>query len=316
LTTAELTAVKERCATLTGVDRLILNRIARGMRSTLHEPLFHFVVLGLALFLIWPFIADRVAPPSTQIVISQGQMQRAIAVFYKTHLRPPNPEELNDLAEREIKTEVYYREGMALGLDRDDEIIQRRIAQKLQFMTQDTVDQVVPSDADLQRFLDTHRDDFGAELQIAFSQVYLNLDRHGDAIASDASRLLARLNAADGRLDYGADSDVLPLPNDFEATPMHVIANMFGGDFATAVAEQPLGRWVGPIRSGYGLHLVLIRERRQGSQPQLSQIRAAVLREWQSARRIEANQEAYRRMRAKYIIKVQMPRASEIAAGS
>jgi parvulin-like peptidyl-prolyl cis-trans isomerase-like protein len=278
--------------------------------------LLYFVVLGAALFLIWPLIADRVAPSSNQIVISQGQMQRAIEVFYKTHLRPPTPDDLTDIAEEEIKTEVYYHEGVALGLDRDDEIIRRRIAQKLQFMTQDTVDQEVPTDADLQRFLDIHRGSFGADPQIAFSQVYLNPDRHGDAIARDAARLLAHLNAADGRLDYATDSDVLPVPNDFETTPLPVVANIFGSEFAARVAAQPPGRWVGPIRSGYGLHLVLVRERRQGSFPQLPQVRRLVLREWQSARRVAANQEAYRRMRAKYIVKVEMPPAPQTAVAS
>lgn len=284
------------------------------MRSLLREPLLHFVIIGAALFLTWPFIAERVAPPSKQIVISQGQMQRAIEIFYKTHLHPPTPRDLANLEEEEIKTEVYYREGVALGIDRDDEIIRRRIAQKLQFMTQDTVDQEVPGDAELQRFLDTHRSDFGGEPQIAFSQVYLNPDRHGDEIARDAARLLTHLNSADGRLDYGADSDVLPLPNDFEVTPVHVIANMFGDDFAAAVAAQPPGRWVGPIRSGYGLHLVLVREKRQASQPRLQQIRRAVLREWQSARRTEANMKAYQRMRAKYVVKVEMPPELQTAA--
>jgi parvulin-like peptidyl-prolyl isomerase len=284
------------------------------MRSLLREPLLHFVVIGAALFLVWPFIADRVAPASKQIVISQGQMQRAIEIFYKTHLRPLTPRDLDELAEEEIETEVYYREGVALGVDRDDEIIRRRIAQKLQFMTQDTVDQEVPSEADLQQFLDTHRGDFGGEPQIAFSQVYLNPDRHGDVLGRDALRLLAHLRAADGRLNYGADSDVLPLPNDFEATPVHVISSMFGEDFAATLAAQPPGRWVGPVRSGYGLHLVLVREKRQASQPQLQQVRDAVLREWQSARRTEANREAYRLMRAKYLVKVEIPPAIQTAA--
>jgi hypothetical protein len=280
------------------------------------EPLLHFLALGAALFLFWPFVADRVAPPQNRIVISSGQMQRAVAVFAKTHFRPPTEEEVQALADDEIRTEIYFREGVALGLDRDDAIIRRRIQQKLEFMTEDIVDQKSPDDAELQRFLDQHREDFGAEPQIAFSQIYLNPDRHGDAITRDADRLLARLGAGDGRLDYGADSDVLPVPNDFEATPLHAVGSIFGEDFAAALAAEPAGRWVGPIRSGYGLHLVLVREKRQGKPPQLAEVRDQVLREWQSARRTEANQEAYRQMRAKYIAKVEMPPAGAVADGA
>jgi len=286
-------------------------------RAWLHEPLLHFLVLGTALFLAWPFIADRVVSRANQIVISQGQMQRLVERFQRTHLRPPSPDELAGLVEDDIRSEVYYREGIALGLDRGDEIIRRRVVQKLEFMTQDIAAQGAPTDAELLRYLEGHGGDFGAEDEIAFSQIYLNPDRHGAALSRDADRLLARLNAGDGRLNYGADSDVLPVPNDFEAQPLHVIAGIFGDDFAAAIAADPPGRWIGPIRSGYGLHLVLVRERRRGSPPQLSQVRDAVLREWQSAHQVESNQQAYRQMRAKYAIKIEpaaLPGAARSAA--
>jgi hypothetical protein len=248
-----------------------------------------------------------VAPPPNLITISAGQVARAEEIFVKTHARPPGRDELADLVEQEIQSEVYYREGLALGLDRDDEIIRRRIAQKLKFMVQDIADQAAPSDADLQRFLDSHKADFAAEPQIGFSQIYLNPDRHGDALQQDATRLLARLNSGDGRLDYGRDSDVLPVPNDFESARLHEIAGIFGDDFAAAVAAQAPGRWVGPIRSGYGAHLVLVRTRIAGAAPQLAQVRADVLRAWQADRRSAANAEAYRQMRAKYAVKVDLP---------
>jgi hypothetical protein len=159
----------------------------------------------------------------------------------------------------------------------------------------------------LQRFLAQHAEDFGAENAIAFSQVYLNPDRHGATLKNDADRLLAHLNSADGRLNYAADSDVLPVPNDFEATPLHAIAAMFGDEFASTLAHQRAGRWVGPIRSGYGEHLVLVRDVREGKMPDLSQVRSRVLEEWHLAQRKAANQQAYQRMRAKYFISVEMP---------
>lgn len=288
----------------------------RQIGAFLREPLLHFIVLGMSLFMIWPFIADRVAPPSNAIVISSSEIQRAVAIFRETHLRLPTPDELSGLVEDQIHTEVYYREGVALGLERDDEIIRRRVVQKLEFMTQDTVSQTVPADAELQRYLDRHPEDFGGETEIVFSQIYLDPERHGHAIERDAARLLGRLNAGDGRLDYGVDSDLLPVPNDFEATPLHIIAATFGSDFAQAIAALKPGQWAGPIRSGYGLHLVLVREQRQGTPPQLSRVRAAVLREWQSAQRVEANQDTYRRMRAKYVISVEMPAAQLTTAAT
>jgi hypothetical protein len=276
-------------------------------RSWAGDPLAHFLALGALLFMLWPLLPPPAAP--NRIVISQADMQRAIKIFLQTHDRPPTGGELADLAEQQVQSEVEYREGMALGLDREDEIIRRRIAEKLHFMIEDVVEQATPTDAELQRFLAAHPELFGAEPSVAFSQVYLNPGRHAGTLARDVGLLLQRLNHADGRLDYAADSDVLPVPNDFEATPLRVIAGMFGEDFAAALARQAPGQWAGPIDSGYGSHLVLVRQRIAGTAPQLAQVRSAVLREYQSARRVEANAAAYRQMRAKYTITVDLPGA-------
>jgi hypothetical protein len=278
------------------------------IRAVLREPLFQFTVLGGALFLAWPLVQDKVAPPQNRIVITAQQVQRATDYFYQTHLRLPDPDELQPLIEDEIQTEVEFREGLALGLDRDDEIIRRRIKQKLEFMTEDVIDQAKPSDAVLQAYLDNHRDQFGAGPQIVFSQIYLDPSRHGDHLAADAGKLLARLNSGDGRLDYGVDSDTLPVPNDFEATALPDVTAMFGTEFAAALPKQPVGHWVGPIRSGYGQHLVLVREIKPGKPPELAEVRDQVLREYQAEHRAEANLAAYQKMRAKYVISVQLPR--------
>jgi hypothetical protein len=269
-------------------------------------------VLGGALFLAWSLVEDRVAPPQNRIVITAQQVERATDYFYQTHLRLPDPDELQPLIEDEIQTEVEFREGQALGLDRDDEIIRRRVKQKLEFMTEDVIDQAKPGDAVLQKYLDDHRDRFGAGPSFVFSQIYLDPSRHGDHLAADAEKLLARLNTGDGRLDYGADSDTLPVPNDFEATALPDVTAMFGTEFATALPKQATGKWIGPIRSGYGLHLVLVRAVKQGRPPELAEMRDQVLREYQAERRVEANLEAYRRMRAKYVITVQVPPPTSI----
>lgn len=277
------------------------------VRAVLREPLLQFTVLGGALFLAWSAVEDRVAPPQNRIIITAQQVERATDYFYQTHLRLPDPDELQPLIEEEIQTEVEFREGQALGLDRDDEIIRRRIRQKLEFMTEDVLDQAQPSDAVLQAYLDQHRDRFGAGPSFVFSQIYLDPTRHGHHLAADIERLLARLNSGDGRLDYGADSDTLPAPNDFEATALPDVTAMFGPDFAAALPKQVVGKWAGPVHSGYGMHLVLVRQVNAGKPPELAQVRDKVLREYRAEHRVEANQEAYRKMRAKYDISIQLP---------
>ncbi len=283
--------------------------IHRRAAGAVRDPLAHFLLLGGTAFLLWPLLSDRLAAAPDRLVIGAAQLQRAAEIFAATHARPPSPPEMAVLAEQEIRDEVYYREGLALGLDRGDEIIRRRIEQKMRFMVQDVALAETPDDATLQRFLDANRARYASEPALAFSQLYLDPSRHGAAISVDAARLLARLRHQDGRLDYARDSDPLPLANDYEATPARVVAGMFGDEFAASLRGDA-GEWSGPIRSGFGLHLVFLRRREAGPPPVLARIRGTVLRDWQAAQREEMNEQAYRIMRAKYRIELDLPGAS------
>lgn len=268
------------------------------------EPLAHFVLLGGLAFLAWPLLAERIAAAPDRIVIGPGELQRAAEIFAATHARPPNAREMGGLIDQQVRDEVFYREGLALGLDRGDEIIRRRIMQKMRFMIQDVALAEQPGDTELQRFIAANPARYAAEPSLAFAQIYLDPSRHGAAMAADAARLLARLRAGDGRLDYARDSDPLPLANDYEPTRLREIAGMFGEDFAAALQHVKQGEWSGPIRSGFGLHLVLLRRLEPGPPPELARLRDTVLRDWQAERRERMNEDAYAAMRAKYCVEV------------
>jgi len=277
------------------------------LRRFFRDPLAHFLLVGGLLFAVFGLFGNGMTAGPNRVVISPGQVQRAIQVFTGTHLRAPTDDELQGLIDQEIEAEIYYREGIAMGLDREDEIIRRRLKQKLLFLTQDIADQAQPTDADLQAFMNAHASDYGGEIKVAFSQIFLNPDHDGEQPADRAKLLLAKVSAGDGRLDYARVSDALPLPNDFEATPLHDVARVFGGGFADSLLSLPVGHWAGPVTSGYGQHLVVVRELVAATPPRLADIRETVLRDWQNARRVEANAEAYRQMRAKYSVKVELP---------
>ncbi len=121
----------------------------------------------------------------------------------------------------------------------------------------------------------------------------------------DAESLLARLNGADSEVDTAGFGDSLMLPGDYDLASEDEVARGFGGEFAAALADLPLGRWSGPVESGFGLHLVLIRERQPGSVPLLAEVREAVEREWRNARREEAAEAFYRGLRERYVVSVQ-----------
>ncbi len=277
----------------------------------LREPLVHFLVLGLGLFLLFGIVGDSDDAPTDRIVVSTARVAQLTEIFTRTWQRPPTEQELEGLIEAHIREEVYYREALAMGLDRDDTIVRRRLRQKLEFFTDDLVAAVDPTEEQLEAYLSEHADAFRVPAQLSFRQIYFNRDRRGKQAQHDAESLLARLNGADSEVDAAGFGDSVMLPGDYERVSEIDVDRGFGNGFADALAELPVGRWSGPVESGFGLHLVLIRERQPGSLPALAEVREAVEREWRNARREEAAEAFYRGLRERYVVSVERPEAGE-----
>ena len=280
------------------------------MRSKLlgfcREPLVHFLAIGAGFFLFWHFFENRFAARSQKIIITPGQVERLAQQWTKTHLRPPSSEELIGLVEQEIDEEVLYREAIEMGLDRDDLVIRRRLAVKMEFLTDDIAAVAVPTDEQLQAFFREHPERFALDSLTTFAQVYLNRSTRGAGASAEAERLLAQLQD-DSRLDWQTLGDPLPLPKEFERAPDADVARSFGREFPKKLSALPVGSWSGPVESTYGLHLVLIRKRTAGRLPPLNDVREAVLNEWRAAQRLDLNENLRRLRRAKFAVTVQWP---------
>ena len=286
------------------------------MRNVLREPLLHFLLLGPAIFAAYSLVAEGREDEPGNIVISAGQVAAIELGFTRTWHRSPTREELEGLLRDRVREEVYYREAMALGLDKGDTIIRRRLRQKLEFLTDDAVTQAQPTDAELQAYLTTHPDLFRVQREFTFSHVYLNPDKHGEDLTRQAAAVLARLNQAGGRADPAAFGDSFLLGYTFASLPGTEIAAQFGEQFAAKLGELSPGQWQGPIESAYGVHLVLVSGRTEGRVPRLDEVRDAVAREWDNARRIAANDALYQEMLARYAVTIEAPRAAAITAAA
>jgi hypothetical protein len=276
----------------------------------LREPLVHFLLLGATLFGVFALVGDRGSERPSHIVITPGHLEHLMVSFTRTWQRPPTAQELARLIDDSIREEVLYREAMAMGLDRDDTIVRRRLRQKLEFLTEETAEMAAPSDEELQTFLQQHLDAFRVEPRLAFRHVYLSCDRRGDAASAEARRLLMQLTRGDAAMDTTALGDPFLLPSKFALVSRSEIARLFGDAFATQLQPLELGRWTGPIESAYGLHLVCVLERVDGRIPALAEVREAVQREWLAARRKAANEQFYQRLRARYTVIVEQPHAA------
>ncbi len=281
------------------------------LKSIAREPLVHFLLLGALLFALDAWLRPPAATPGGgEIVVSAARVRNIVQTFARTWQRPPTREELEAQVESFVREEVMVREALALGLDRDDVIIRRRLQQKVEFVSEQGAAMVRPTDDELRAYLQAHPDAFAVEPRVTFAQVYLDPSRRADA-AAEARRLLGVLNRPGGKAEPEALGDrLLMLAPRYEATSQTEVARLFGGEFAAALPKQPQGVWVGPLASGYGLHLVRIDGIEAGGTPALKDVRAQVEREWTNARRQELSKALYDKLRAKYTVTIRMPEAT------
>jgi hypothetical protein len=275
------------------------------------EPLVHFLAIGASIFILHALIGGRDPQGERgRIVVTRGQIDALAANFQRTWQRPPSREELDGLIRDLALEEASAREAIALGLDRDDSVIRRRLQQKLEFVSEDLAASAEPTEADLAAYLSSHPEAFRSDDRITFRHVYLSAERHGPKLRSDADAILARLA---GGADPEGLGDPFLLDRDFEDVPVGEIATRFGERFAREMAELPAGAWRGPVESSYGLHLVLVASREEGRLPPLDAIREEVLRGWQDASRAEARAKFRDEILKRYRVEIEAPPGAQAA---
>jgi len=271
--------------------------VFNSVRTVLREPLLHFLLGGAGLFLLFNIVADPQTSGDDQIVVTSGQIEHLVTLFVKTRQRVPTDTELRGLVDNYVLEEVFYREALAIGLDKDDSIVRRRMRQKLEFLLDDFT-LVEPADADLQQFVDNDPERFRLDDRISFAQVYLQEESR-----ENAESTLAILQS--GVSDPRQLSDSHLIAYQFDDVAEAVISAQFGNSFATALFELETGQWTGPIDSPFGLHLARIEQIVIGVVPALADIRDVVEREWLVDFRASAQQEIIAQMKLKYTVTVE-----------
>jgi len=280
------------------------------MPKWLREPLLHFLLLGAALFVLYGWVGGPAPGERSNIAITPGRIEQMTVTFQRTHQRLPDPGELDELIEDAVREEIYYREALALGLDRDDTIVRRRLRQKLEFVTEEVAPE--PSVTVLEAFLQKHPELFRAERSYSLSQLYLDPERHGPRLAEDAKLWLTELERRGGpSADPTGLGDPSLLPPGMDRVGAGELSRLFGMQFEQAAQALPVGQWTGPVTSGVGAHLVLLREREEERAPALSDVRDEVRRQWALGWRAEANTRYYAELRQRYVVTVTRPGAAK-----
>ena len=280
--------------------------LVHALKRLLREPLLHFAVLGALLFALHAAVSPRGTAARGEIVVTRGQVESLATAFERSWQRPPTDAELAGLIESWVRDEVFYREGLALGLDRDDVVVRKRVGQKLEFLSEEATD-AAPTDAQLEAWLAAHAAEYAVEPATSFEQVYFDPARRRESLARDLER--ARASAAPAEA-----GDPSLLPARLESASPREIESRFGPAFAKALAGIAPGSWQGPIESSYGVHLVRVTARSEGRAPALAEVRERVARDWGSARARAEKEALYQKLRASYRVTIEPTDPSAVTA--
>jgi hypothetical protein len=265
------------------------------------EPLLHFLLLGGCLFVLFYQVAEpEQATSSNQILVAKADVDRLTAQWQRQWKRPPTKNELEGLIDSFIREEVLYREALALGLDKDDVIVRRRLGQKLEFLFKDLAEQTEPGEEDLEHFLAQNAERYTEPGRSSFTHIYFNRDKRGVKTADDADLALARLNIEPGTVDPSELGDRFLYQYSFDNQSPAQISRVFGSRFSNQLAGVEIGKWQGPIESGYGIHLVQVSARTEARQPELSEIRDKVRWDVIAERRDTIDSAFYKELRQRY----------------
>jgi peptidyl-prolyl cis-trans isomerase C len=274
-----------------------------GLRRWLREPLLQFLLIGLALFVVYDTLhpASDANSESNQIVLTPDDFEQLGVTWLAQGRPPPNSEQMQSLIELKVREEVLYREALALGLDKGDEIVKRRLAQKMEFLAEGaSVNNDPPADT-LRSWFGDNQQRFSLPARVSFRHLYFSPDQRGEHTREDAVRGMAQLAGKPGNWEGAAAlADPFMDQDYYGDRSADDLAKLFGLNFAQDVAGLKPGAWQGPIESGYGWHLVFIDTFVPGRVPAFEEIEPEIKAEWIEDQRLQAKRKAYETMRARY----------------
>lgn len=279
------------------------------MTRWLKEPLFHFLLIGAGLFMLYGWQSDDDATRPDQIVFTEAKVDQLINLWERKWQRLPTQRELQGLIEQQIREEVLYREALAIGLDKNDQVVRRRMSQKMEFISNDLASLAEPDDEQLQTYLATHVEKFSIPPRISYSQIYLNVNQRGEQVYAEVEKILEELSESAIDIDISMLGDSFMGGYSFNDETDYGVSRLFGEVFTQQIFELPVGKWAGPVESGYGLHLVRVDSRTDSRVPPLQQVRDKVRVEWVAEQQRKTNDMLYSELRKRYEITIEGPAA-------
>ncbi len=275
------------------------------MTRLLREPLLHFILIGALLFGLYSLTqsGSPVTSSSKEIRLSLDEIAQLTLLYQSQWRRPPTPQELERMVENKVQQEILYREALEMSLDKDDEIVKRRMAQKMQFLAEDVAAAREPTTAELKSWFEKNSSKFAQPPRLSFRHLYFSTDRRALGARNDAEQALAKLagQPVDAKIASSL-ADPFMFQDYYRDRAPDYLAKEFGPQFALAVAKLAPGSWQGPIESGFGWHLVFVDTAIPGRVPVFEEVESDVKTAWLSEQKATAWEKTYKDLRTKYTV--------------
>ena len=278
-------------------------------RKAIREPLVHFLSIGFLVFAVYAVMNHgKGAAVDHQIVLTLDDLKQLNGSFISQWNRQPTAQEFNGLLESFVQQEILYRQGLALGLDKDDTIVKRRMAQKMEFLSEDVAAAHEPTSDELRKWFAKNSRDFALPGRATFRHLFFGFDQRGQKAQTDADSTLVRIaGLSEDSPIAKSQADPFMFQNYYADRAPEQLAKEFGPDFATAIFKLKTGSWQGPIESAYGWHVIWIESITPGRIPNFEEIEDDVKTAWLTDQKAEQWRETYAKLRAQYDVVVLQP---------
>lgn len=257
------------------------------------------MLIGGLFFLIYSTVNDTFGNSTDTIVITPERIRQIEAEFNGVWNRKPSDEELDNLIKGEVRSEVYYRDALALRLDENDAVVRRRLRQKMEFLTDTGIYLQQPSDAELATYFAANEQDYWSAPRLAFEQIYLGKSPPKELVV----QTLATLSQGQAINPVTLGQSTL-LPAQLKLSQPGAIDSVFGKGFYHQIAELTPGEWAGPVISTYGTHVIRTLDGQPGRIPALEEIRDSVVNDWQTSKAIENREQDYIKRLSRYTVEI------------
>ena len=277
------------------------------MNNFWKEPLVHFILAGFVLFLLFEFTGKKEGVDEKNIHVTAAQIDLMLNHWVRQLGRPPSQEELQGLIDDHIREEILMQEAYAMGLDKDDIIIRRRLAQKMEFISGDMLTVAEPTEEEIESFYNENKETYKEPGMVSFLQIFFNVDKRTPEEAKRMAlnvkkELEERENEAVDITQFGDPTMIRP---EFRKLSADLIVREFGeSEISEMLLEIPVNQWVGPVTSNFGLHLVYLTERQSDYIPELKEVAYKIKNEMIDERKKELDQKFMAELRKRYIVKV------------